>query len=211
MNFNSRMSLRRTTYFIVLLLFALLGLITIFLGMFLYINTMDENNRRLAKHIAKTTVENLDADQLEDYLMTLEKDASYYQVLNGLIKIKDNNAVNYINVFKVTEDGLYIIYDTNHNEPKSNTLEHDLILNIVSPDIVHGWEEFPTLVTQGEKGWLCSAYEPIRNRKGEIVAISSVGIILDTTVDNRPAFLILMLLSMWASAIIFTFIIALCG
>jgi sigma-B regulation protein RsbU (phosphoserine phosphatase) len=189
------------------MLFALLGLITIFLGMFLYINTMDENNRRLAYSLAKISADKVEADQLENYLKTLEKDASYYQVLDELTVIKNNNHVSYINVFQVTKDGLYIIYDTRQNISISSSLKNDIILETISTQMLKSGEKIRSLVTQGDGGWLCSAYEPIVNKKGEIIAITSVGIALDTTIDNRPAFLVVMLVSMWVSAIIFIFII----
>jgi sigma-B regulation protein RsbU (phosphoserine phosphatase) len=201
------MSLKRTTYFIILLLFALLGLITIFLGMFLFINTMDKNMRSLAKKIAVTATENLDADKLEGYLDNLVKDDDYNQMLQKLSKIKGNNKVTYLSVIQVTEDGLYIIFDTNEEGSPSSLIESHRILQIIKSYMEHETEEFPTLVTQGSFGWLCSAYEPIKNKQGEIIAVTSVGIQLDTTIKNRAAFLVTMITSMWFTAITLTAII----
>jgi sigma-B regulation protein RsbU (phosphoserine phosphatase) len=168
---------------------------------------MDENNRRLAYNIANTAADKVDADQLENYLKTFEKDSSYYQMLDELTVIKNNSHVSYINVFQATEHGLYIIYDTRQSASISTSLDNDIMMETISTQMLKSGEKIRSLVTQGDGGWICSAYEPIISKKGEIIAITSVGIGLDTTIDNRPAFLVVMLVSMWVSAILFIFII----
>ena len=91
------------------------------------------------------------------------------------------------------------------------SLEQGISINIVDPDedifymgsleeTPEGFEIYRTnkhidpMVTNTEFGWLCSAYEPVTNSKGENVAIVGVDINMNDVVAERQKFLTTMIL-----------------
>jgi len=91
------------------------------------------------------------------------------------------------------------------------SLEQGISVNIVDPDenifymgslekTPEGFEIYKTnkhidpMVTVTEFGWLCSAYEPVVNSKGENVAIVGVDINMNDVVAERQKFLTTMIL-----------------
>ena len=90
------------------------------------------------------------------------------------------------------------------------SLEGNKSINIVDPDEAvlytgsleetpEGYEEFQTnmhidsVVSHSEYGWLCSAYEPVVNSKGENVAIVGVDINMNDVMEERQRFLTTMM------------------
>ena len=91
------------------------------------------------------------------------------------------------------------------------SLEGNKSINIVDPDEAvlytgsleetpEGYEEFQTnmhidsVVSHSEYGWLCSAYEPVVNSKGENVAIVGVDINMNDVMEERQRFLTTMMI-----------------
>ena len=70
-----------------------------------------------------------------------------------------------------------------------------------------GNQEIPPTITNGEYGWLCSAYEPVYNDKGEAIAVVGVDIDMNEIMKERHRFLFAMI----AFGLIMTVITAILG
>ena len=123
-----------------------------------------------------------------------------FETLNRQLKqYQEKHGVKYVYIESVEEDGSFIILDPDEDLFHVGSREE-------TPEEYRGSranEHIDSLVSVTEYGWLCSAYDPILNSRGEPVAVVGVDIDMNDVMDERRAFFSYMLI-MTASLTLFS-------
>lgn len=183
-----RMSLRKKTTVIVILITMIISVISVFVSFRIYISTMDTYYIGNITRLAKTIAERVDGDLIEYYLSDEGVvDDRYYEILGELIDFRDDIGMDCINIVQNNGNFSYNVMDTDEDgsilkTKNVNAEEFDAYMS-------KGQVSIPATISNSEYGWWCSGYEPIYNSKGEGVALVGVEFAMDGIINQRNQFL----------------------
>ena len=130
--------------------------------------------------IANMASDCVDGDRIDDFIENGKKETEYNYTEEQLYWILQNNPnISYICVYSVSKDGSYVVFDIgNSKEEKREAgtiVKQEQGFSKNFNKLLEGQKVKPQF-SNGEKGWLITAYSPIKNSSGEIVAYSIANI-----------------------------------
>ena len=143
-----------------------------------------------AESIVKTTAYLLNAEDIDRYLLTGEKDDEYHRMLDLLRFKSQETGVRYITVSRIFENGETFVFDTDEDEVshldlgetifwKEGETEPHLIPQFLSGGPVE------TYTHRTRWGWLLTAHEPILREDGTVAAHAAVSLSMDELLKQR--------------------------
>ncbi len=236
---NRMISLRFKSMAVILFTAVILSSVAAIVSYFSYSSTMDEHYKSLAENLAKTTASQLDTDELHRYynevkkigVFDLEKyqndeayrkeydkkadalkDEKYYQILNMLFDIKDNNSdilYLYVQILDKGNDTITYIFDADHADDKYQLgTVHEL--SGPAKETEHPENGLPAFITNEEEyGWLASSVVPVLDSNGKPSALVGIDISMEDIMQDRADYLKNVLLSMCISVILLGIILML--
>ena len=205
--FKHKMSLgKRATINILLMAIILAGAAIVSC----YKSYQDELQQQLidnATSLAQTMAQMIDPDSIDRYLESGETDDEYYDTLEKLRIIQQNNNIVYAVVTKPTEEGFYYVYDTDTSDGAFKLgdfqpyYEGEFLDN--KENFLAG-NEIPTIISDYEFGWLLSALVPIKNDDGEMCGYVDVDMSMNEIRGTKNNFLVNVI---WLLAIILLVIV----
>ena len=183
----------------------LLVIIALLLSYFNYANRTYNQYKTIASNLAKTAAAQLKADKVGAYLETMVKDAEYYEMLENLFKIKNNNDIKFLYVIKIEGSNMQYILDADDNEITRCELGKTVPVDkAILPYIDRLESGVPAYIKNDDTyGWLSLSLEPLINSKGHVTAMVGADISMNTVMKDRLHFLIIMCSAMAAAAIAF--------
>ena len=91
-----KVSLKTKAVFGIVLMTLVISITAVFLSYRIYANTMDEHYMTLATDLANTAAKMVDAEKIQQYVKTVEKDEDYDDQLDILRRIQEANNVDCI-------------------------------------------------------------------------------------------------------------------
>ena len=182
--------------------FTILGVILILVISFVvadqYIRKEMGNYRDSAFAYAKSAAELIDGDRIDRYLETGEKDEYYDEILLYLNTFRYNTDIQYFYVFVPEKDELVYIWDANvlkEGETEIDVYElgdREVYWDKNDKDIIHAIyydkDQYNELALSNDEkyGSMASAYTPIFDSNGEMVAMVGVDMYMtDLQADMR--------------------------
>ena len=212
---NRIVSLRFKSIAIILVFAIVLSVIAITISYNVYSNTMDEQYKRLSSNLAKTAASQLSAEDLERYYEEVKKigtyddekywgdeaykaaydakadaikDAKYYEMLDTLFEIKDNNDILYLYVQKLDGDMCTYIFDADRADDRCQLgTTHEV--SGPTKETKNPENGIPAFITNDAYGWLVTSMEPVKDADGNPVALVGVDISMDDIMAQRANYL----------------------
>ena len=124
----------------------------------------------------------LDAEMIDHYLLTLEEDEAYEQILSVMRSIQEKTEVMYIYVSRHVENGEIFVFDTDKQDHKSlgnfeSWLSDDYDLEVL--DRLLRGEQNEAYIADTSWGWLLTKHVPIFRADNSIAGYVSVDISMD--------------------------------
>jgi len=187
-----RKSLRLRLSLILLIAPLVLAIITILIASGLFNDRIVNENAEKAEMLAMIVAQSIDADSIDRYLSTHEKDTEYERVMDLITIMQKKPLVSYITVAQFTENGAYYIFDADDNPVTHwdlgyfyEWIEGTSFLSRETLMLLNKGEWPERDVSQSEWGWLLTVYEPIYRSDGSVAAFVCVDISMDTIVRER--------------------------
>ncbi len=212
---NRIVSLRFKSIAIILVFAIVLSVIAITISYNVYSNTLDEQYKRLSSNLAKTAASQLSAEDLERYYEEVKKigtyddekywgdeaykaaydakadaikDAKYYEMLDTLFEIKDNNDILYLYVQKLDGDMCTYIFDADRADDRCQLgTTHEV--SGPTKETKNPENGIPAFITNDAYGWLVTSMEPVKDADGNPVALVGVDISMDDIMAQRANYL----------------------
>ena len=120
----------------------------------------------------------INGNTIKKYIETGEKDEYYYQVLAFLNSCQRESNIKYFYVFVPEEDDLVYIWDALYEEGHCELGEHEEYMEggkeAVESVMVHKPPEKLLFTNDDKYGYIASAYSPIFDSTGRVVAVAGV-------------------------------------
>ncbi|MBR6916567.1 MAG: SpoIIE family protein phosphatase [Clostridia bacterium] len=208
-------SLRFKTVLTIIIAALILSAIVVTISYRVYSSTMDDHYKTLTSNLAKTAASQLDADALMRYYEAVKqigtydddkywsdeayraeydekanaiKDDRYYELLDVLFDIKDNNNIKYLYVQKLEGDLCTYIMDADRTEDQCQLGTAHQISG-ATKEAEHPEYGIPAFISNDTYGWLCTSGEPVFDEKGEPVALVGVDVSMDDIMQDRASYL----------------------
>lgn len=203
-----RHSLQSKVVFIVAATSAILILLAVTISFLLYRDTMNERYVDLCRGVAGMMTQAVDGEQIDDYLETREKDASYEETVQELAVIQSCfSEIKYMYVYQIHEDGCHVVFDLDTEDTPAGALgdvvAFDESFENRLPALLAG-ERTEPIASHGKYGWLLTVYEPILDANGRCTAYAGVDIQMEDVRADRYIFIIRMLSLLVGATIIIT-------
>jgi len=140
--------------------------------------------------ISKIIASQLDAEKIDNYLETLEKDEEYERTLDYMRLTVRETDVLYIYVSKFVENGEIFVFDTDESEDRlelgdfENWVEGDYDLTLL-PRLIRGEQIKPHIMDTPKWGSLLTMHEPIYRADRSVAAYASVDVSMDKIMKER--------------------------
>ena len=212
---NRVVSLRFKTVVVIIIAALILSAIAVTISYRVYSGTMDAHYKTLTSNLAKTAASQLDPDALIRYYNEIKqigeydedryqndevyraeydakanalKDEDYVRMLGVLFDIKNSNGITYLYVQKLEGDKCTYIMDA---DTSSEQCQLGTTHEVSGPtkETEHPEEGIPAFISNDTYGWLCTSMEPVRDGKGNPVALVGVDISMDDIMQDRADYL----------------------
>lgn len=155
-------------------------IIGLFLGVIYYDAEVKEYSNR-AFSFNRMVLDIIDTDTIEGYLKTGEADEYYYNVQEYLDILKKNSMVDFLYIGRISKDHETINYvwaahDATFNEGIALGAKDVLSSEAKSAIVTGGYGENFLVYTDPQRGLYGSASMPVYNSKGDLIAIISADI-----------------------------------
>lgn len=136
----------------------------------------------------------LEGDRIEKYFQTEEMDEEYANVQARLVDLRRSTGVSYLYVFRLNDNNMMeYIYDIALPEETDKDVgefceeyPYDPEAYVTAFEVMETKEPSKNLeVTHTVLGYLASAYAPVRNSKGDVVALVGVDINMDDIISEK--------------------------
>ena len=176
-----------------------LSLVLIAMSYLHYKGEMIEHYETFAMNIASLAASQINADRIETYLETGEKDAEYEETYRRLSDIREHGGVEFVYVVKPEEDEVWYVLDTDPTEGAIPLGYHEPYYEGAFADnaekMARG-EKIDPIVSDEEFGWLMSVYYPLRTSDGEPAGYVGVDIRMNDVRQDMQSFALRMALLM---------------
>ncbi len=212
---NRVVSLRFKTVVVIIIAALILSAIAVTISYRVYSGTMDAHYKTLTSNLAKTAASQLDPDALIRYYNEIKqigeydedryqndevyraeydakanalKDEDYFRMLGVLFDIKNSNGITYLYVQKLEGDKCTYIMDA---DTSSEQCQLGTTHEVSGPtkETEHPEEGIPAFISNDTYGWLCTSMEPVRDGKGNPVALVGVDVSMDDIMQDRADYL----------------------
>lgn len=148
-----------------------------------YRDEMIQNHIKLGRGAIQLIREKLDPDRVDDFIEHGYTAVGYYSVENYLYDLRNNLPdAEFIYVYKMMHTGIFVVFDTDTDEFEADEpgafIEYEPVLKKLRNQFLAGNEIEPT-ISNDEYGFLLSVYEPLIDRKGEVVCYACVDFSMD--------------------------------
>lgn len=135
-------------------------------------NSMFSDLQVDAKNIAAESISSIDGDKLEKVIDNKSMESTEYKELQySMMEFKSDNDIKYFyTLAKKDEDKAYIVVDASLVDPSPLGEEYDLEDEMT--EALNGNISFTKKPVEDEYGIFISAYAPIKNSSGEIIALA---------------------------------------
>lgn len=196
-----KISLRLKMVIVIVSIMMLVASISIAISYKTYSETIDQYYKDTITNIANTAAAMMDADKLEQYYETLEKDEEYNQYLNMLYTIKENNNIKYLYIEKVVGNKAVAIMDADSQDTAMELGETFEVSD--GADISSLENGIPAFISNEEGvGWVCSVFVPVKDSNGKVSALVGADISMEEVMAQRHQFLFIICTAIIVSAII---------
>ena len=183
-----KVSLKTKAVFGIVLMTLVISITAVFLSYRIYANTMDEHYMTLATDLANTAAKMVDAEKIQQYVNTVEKDEDYDDQLDILRRIQEANNVDCIYILDYRGTETCTIMDT---DPEMEFGHVDPVVQPISQE-----EDGMVYISNTESyGWLCSAMVWMRDETGYGYALMNVDISMNDVMNDRMDFLRIVILA----------------
>ena len=183
-----KVSLKTKAVFGIVLMTLVISITAVFLSYRIYANTMDEHYMTLATDLANTAAKMVDAEKIQQYVKTVEKDEDYDDQLDILRRIQEANNVDCIYILDYRGTETCTIMDT---DPEMEFGHVDPVVQPISQE-----EDGMGYISNTESyGWLCSAMVWMRDETGYGYALMNVDISMNDVMNDRMDFLRIVILA----------------
>ena len=183
-----KVSLKTKAVFGIVLMTLVISITAVFLSYRIYANTMDEHYMTLATDLANTAAKMVDAEKIQQYVKTVEKDEDYDDQLDILRRIQEANNVDCIYILDYRGTETCTIMDT---DPEMEFGHVDPVVQPISQE-----EDGMVYISNTESyGWLCSAMVWMRDETGYGYALMNVDISMNDVMNDRMDFLRIVILA----------------
>ena len=176
-----------------------------------FVNAREEKTENAA-NAAEFAASVVDGDMIDEYIRYGESVTGYTDTENMLYKIRDNaSGVNYLYVIRVGKEGVTFVFDLDADERYVQYADVEDSTGYDPGEFVTFGDEFEELLdnpealkgtyldtseTEGEWGWVVTAYHPIYNSDGDFVCYAGADASIDYLSDFISEFGIKLLLIM---------------
>lgn len=183
-----KFSLRVKIVLFVVVIASIIATVSIWISYNTYTKTIDEYYKTTLTNLARTAAIMMDADKIEQYYQTLEKDEEYDEYLDILFEIKENNDIKYLYIEKIVGNTAVAIMDADSSEEAMQLGDTFEISDGADTSSLN--EGIPAFISNEEGvGWVCSIFVPITDENGEAVALVGADMSMDDVMNERAQFL----------------------
>lgn len=180
-------SIKNKTLLVVIIATLYCASVSVYISYKTYSNTIDNYYKETITNIAKSAGSLMDAEKIGKYADTIEPDDDYEQMLSTLKKIRNNNDIAYLYIEKVVGNRAIAIMDTDTENPMGFRETFNVSSEADISDIDKG---VPAFISDEEGvGWMCSVFVPIKDSKGETVALVGADMSMDDVMYQRHEYL----------------------
>ena len=202
-----KMSLRTKMMMVIISATLLVAVISIYISYKTYSDTVDNYYKETITNIASTAASLMDAEIIGEYADEREMDEAYEEMLSVLKNIKDNSDIKYLYVQRVIDKKAVALMDTDEENPMGFREEFPVSEGADVSSLSNG---IPAFISNEEGvGWMCSVFMPIKNDKGETVALVGADMSMEDVMRERHAFLYRVLIVITVVTMIAAFIMVL--
>ncbi len=137
-------------------------------------NAIEETMGQMALQITRSVAESIDGDKHQELDTPEDMESDYYkEITTELINIKEVTGLSYLYTMSRTEDGTYYyVLDASESGSEDASIigEEETAISDLMIKCFDGTEHHE-MYTSEEWGTLISGYVPIKNSKGEVVAM----------------------------------------
>lgn len=171
----------------------IVGFVTVSISYMMFNDSMVQEQVRNANSIADLTIEQIDADRVNDFLENGESAQGYVDTEKKIAEIRDSFPnVQYIYVYQIREDGCHVVLDPDTaDEPGSDpgtVVPFDNAFEEQIDNLLAG-KTIEPIISNESYGWLLSVYHPIKDSSGKCVAYAGVDLLMDHIVADGTLFL----------------------
>lgn len=190
----------------ILFLSVTFSLIEVLVSYNIYSGIVNRNYCSMAGKLANATAVLLNGDTIDRYLKNRIKDDSFDQMEKELYKVKEENDIQTVMVFKFINNKILYILGNDLSEKQPDFIEWNGLLDHYKPYFAQRKDGLPTSTISGFFGCRCVAFKPVYNSTGEVSAYVGVSISMMDNLYDRIQYLILITLLMVINVILLTVI-----
>ena len=158
----------------IVLSISITSMVVLTLSNFLIFNSMFSDLQADARNIAAESISSIDGDKLEKVISNKSMDSAEYKELQySMMEFKNDKDIKYFyTLAKKDEDTAYIVVDASLVDTSPLGEEYDLEHGMA--EAFNGNIAFTKEPVEDEYGIFISAYAPIKNSSGDIIALAGV-------------------------------------
>ncbi len=207
---KKRFSLSMKLTIIILVFAFLLSSSAIIISYRTYADKIDHYYMQTAAGLAATGASFMNGDKMEYYLETRDLDDEYYQMLDVLFQIRENNDITYLYLQHVNaETGICTyVMDADNSETGCVIGDTETIQDANRPYMHHLEGGIPPFISHlPEYGWLVSCGAPIFDSNGNVTTLCFVDLSMDEVMQDRYNYLIVVCTILITMTIVLLFMI----
>ena len=160
----------------------------------MYFNSNVDHQTEFGVGTSKLAATMVNGDMIDEYMEKNYALDEYRDVEQDLQKIiACSPFAEYIYVYKILEDGCHVVFDIGTDTVEASApgdiIPFDVSFSQYIPTLLEGGRIDP-IITDDKYGWLLTAYEPIYNSKGEVVAYAGVDISMEQLRAESKSYII---------------------
>ena len=186
-------SLRTKIVFIVGLVMVIVAVVATYISFIMYHGANIEAQTRAGIGTVNLAAEQIDADQINTFMVQGEDTPGYKRTEKALADIRDSfDDVQYVYVYKIMEDGCHVVFDPDTaEEPGSDLGDVIPFEGAFEPyvdDLLNGRPIDP-IISNDSYGWLLTIYQPVYDSNGWCACYVAVDISMDRVMAEESTFL----------------------
>lgn len=204
--FYRKHSLRIEVVALIITTSLILGTLATMISAAIYTESSQSKYEKMATGAVNLAMDCIDADMVEQYLATLEKDDAYNVTLSRLTEIRESfSDIEYVYVYQIREEGCYVVYDVDTEDLAAGQLgelvNHDEAFSPYLADLLAG-REIESVVSDETYGWLLTVYKPLYASDGHCVAYVAADVQMSDILYDRYTFIIKIVSLLFGASII---------
>lgn len=172
----------------------IVGASAIYICYLMYFNSNVDHQTEFGVGTSKLAATMVNGDMIDEYMEKNYALDEYRDVEQDLQRIiACSPFAEYIYVYKILEDGCHVVFDIGTDTVEASApgdiIPFDVSFSQYIPTLLEGGRIDP-IITDDKYGWLLTAYEPIYNSKGEVVAYAGVDISMEQLRAESKSYII---------------------